>query len=74
VLGVAREGTLEILLQGAERGEAIAGELVAQVVGQAREAVEGEQVLARRCREDAQRDREVLAPGAPQDLLGEDRR
>jgi hypothetical protein len=74
VLGAAREGALEVLLQSAEGGEAIARELVAQVVGEAREAVEGEQVPARRCREDAQRDGEVLAAGAPEDLVGKDRR
>jgi hypothetical protein len=74
VLGLAGEGALEVLLEGAERGEAVARELVAQVIREAREPVEGEQMLARRRRKQAKRDGEVLAAGAPQDLVGKDRR
>jgi hypothetical protein len=70
--GLAGEGPLEVRLEGAEGREAVAGELVAQVVGEAGEAVEGEQVAAQRARQEAQGDGEVLAARAAEDVLGAD--
>lgn len=62
-----REGALEILLDRVERGEPVALVLVADEVDEAREAVEGEQVLAVGARQESERDREVLGARARED-------
>jgi hypothetical protein len=66
------ERALEILLERVERRETVARVLVAEVVDEAREAVEGEQVLAVAAGEDAERDREVLGADARENLLRRD--
>ena len=67
---LAGEGPLEVLFEGGEGRQAVAGELVAQVVGEAGEAVESEQVAAQGAGQEAQGDGEVLARRAAEDVLG----
>ena len=64
------ERALEILLEHVEGGEAVAFVLVADEVDQAREAVDREEVLAVRARQEAERDREVLGARAREDRVG----
>ena len=70
VRGPAGKGAVELRLEPVERGQAVAGERVAQLVHEPREAVDGEQVLAHRGRQDAAGDGEVLGPGARHDGSG----
>ena len=63
---LAGEGPLEVLFEGGDRLAALA----AQVVGEAGEAVESEQVAAQGAGQEAQGDGEVLARRAAEDVLG----
>jgi hypothetical protein len=67
---LAGEGPVELRLEGVERGRAVALVVVAQMVREAGEAVDREQVPARVGRQQAQRDREVLAPRAGEERVG----
>jgi hypothetical protein len=70
VLRAAGKGAVEVGFQRVERGQAVARNLVAQGVGQAREAVQGQQVAAQPARQQAQGDGEVLRARPAEDDLG----
>jgi hypothetical protein len=55
---------IDLVLEPVEEGQPVARRLVAELVGEAREAVDGEQPRALLAGKEAARDREVLAPGA----------
>ena len=63
VAGVAPEGTSELRLEPVELGQPVAHGLVADVVGEAGEAVDREQVPPDPLRDEPRRDREVLIRG-----------
>ena len=58
---------MEVLLEVVEQREPIAGDLVADLVDEASEAVDRGQVRSRRAAEEQRRDAEVLARGQRQD-------
>jgi hypothetical protein len=60
VLGLAVVRAVELALEPVELRETVAFDLVAQLVDESREAVDREQVVARRSAEQERRDREVL--------------
>ncbi len=59
----SREGEVELALDLVEEGERLGNPLVADVVGQPREAVQRHEVLALGARQQARGDGEVLGPG-----------
>jgi hypothetical protein len=69
VLGLTRERALEVLLEPVELREAISLELVPDLVGQARKAVDRRQVGARSPPQQGHRHGEVLVGGERKDRL-----
>ena len=67
VLRLAVEDAVEVVLERVEQREPVAGDLVADLVDEAREAVDRDQVIARPAPEEPQRDREVLVRRERQD-------
>jgi hypothetical protein len=70
MLGRAAEGARQVGLELVEGRQPVALELVAQVIRQAREAVDREQVAAQLAGQQAQSNGEVLSARPREDRLG----